>query len=787
MKQFKKVSLSFILILILAFFVNSTTCNAASYYSNNKELDSIFKKMEKEFLSYKKDEVIPKEYYSLIVTEEDRKNNKPSPTKKISVSQMKAAAQKQLNEIRVHIEIKEEELGGLTKQDYKMIEDKLEKVLLLSENSTYGWNTKGNIVSLYVNGLYEDYDAWNFYRDLKGKFVDMGEEKDQVNPSNKNIKDRIVKYLNQSSDKGNKVSSQIISKLPGEVDNLFKEKNMSHIVVERSMAEIHDLIYNVDYYKFDGTDSVDDLIESFDYLLDRNASSREDEKKFEYFNYPKDKPSEEFREIITKKIINEELSNSFISGFANSITADGLAKLYFEQEELLDKIEIEGNIIKSDSPDYIKNAFIYGMIDNQSDLDKPLTRLEAARKLVKGTVYEYGGPTSILQISDYTQISVDDQITVSTCISRGMKTRTAKFAPKGKYTKEQAINDSGVFKFENLRGYNIPISFREPTKIIVGKSTINLLFESNDEIEEYMEDHFDNTVLGNIKLTGKYTKIDTGGVLIELFTSQKGIKFTMKKGVKYVDFEEGIYGPELQYKIEPKVIKISEKVNMNLSPDSIYKKLNKKLDAILKKIIKSSMTQEQKVKAIHDFVVKHITYDSKYQDEHTIESIITTIDIGKGVCGDYSLLFLHLCRRASIPCVFEAGSYFTLNHAWNSVYVNGKWLFVDTTWDDGENGKILYKYYLKDKYTFMKSHTPYMGIPNIDYYTNIDNMNIKSQDELRAYLLKNISWVDGYKLTFRMANKKMEPFIAYMRDSDVTVSLKYDSKKNLYTLYVKGR
>ena len=164
------------------------------------------------------------------------------------------------------------------------------------------------------------------------------------------------------------------------------------------------------------------------------------------------------------------------------------------------------------------------------------------------------------------------------------------------------------------------------------------------------------------------------------------------------------------------------------------------------------------------------------------------MDIRRGVCGDYSLLFLHLCLRASIPCVYEAGNPFILNHAWNSVYLNGQWLFVDTTWDDKDNGKVLYTYYLKDRFTFMKDHTPFAGVPDVDYYTEyIDPMNIKNQDELRAYLLKKFYWVDGYKVTFRMADKNLKPIITYLNDPDVTVTLTYDAKNNLYTVAAKGK
>jgi hypothetical protein len=368
-----------------------------------------------------------------------------------------------------------------------------------------------------------------------------------------------------------------------------------------------------------------------------------------------------------------------------------------------------------------------------------------------------------------------------------MKPIGDKFEPQSSYTKEQAILDKHLFYFKNIRGYNIPAKLGEISKVVLGKNKINILFENKDAVQAYIDDRFDDTVLGKIKTNKSYTKIDTNGALIELFTPENGIKFTMKNGVTYFDLEEGVCGPGLSYDLEPVVLKGNEKVNMNTQIDSIHKKLYAKLDPILVKIIKPGMTQEQKVKAIHDFVVKHITYDTRYRNVDNLENLMICIDKGRGVCGDYSLLFMHLCRRASIPSTYEVGDPDTLDHAWNAVYLNGRWLFVDTTWDDNDSGKILYTHYLKDRFTFMSGHTPYMGVPDPDYYTDIDPMNIKTQDELRAYLLEEFYWVNGYKLTFRMADKNIKPIITYMKDSYVTVSLTYDSKNDLYTVAAKAR
>jgi len=57
------------------------------------------------------------------------------------------------------------------------------------------------------------------------------------------VKDKIIRYLNQSIQKGNKVSSKILEQLPGEVDKLFIESNVSQIVAGRVLASYHENIY----------------------------------------------------------------------------------------------------------------------------------------------------------------------------------------------------------------------------------------------------------------------------------------------------------------------------------------------------------------------------------------------------------------------------------------------------------------------------------------------------------------------------------------------------------------
>jgi hypothetical protein len=618
----------------------------------------------------------------------------------------------------------------------------------------------------------------------------MGKEKDDVNPADLRVKNKITRYLNQFIQKGNKIAPEVLETFPGEVERLFIEYNLSRIEAAVALSRIHDEIYNPQLNdpsadQYDGSNSIEALVESCGATLSTTRTAREQGKKMEYYQYREDEPGSKAKETVTVDLLRGHLPESFTYGFNKAVTLDELAQLHFKSGKLPKNIVIDAPGFDANTPDYIKQAFAYGMIHDLKDLNKPLTRLEAARRLVNGAMY-YNGFWNALNITDAAAIPLADQITVATCLHARMKPKVDKFEPQSSYTKEQAILDRNVFCFENLRGYNIPFHVEGISKIVLGTNTVHILFDNKDGIQAYMEDVFFDTPLDSIKTDKSYTRIDTGGALIELFTPENGIKFTLKNGVTYFDLEEGAYGPGLAYKLEPIVLKGNEKADMNTQIDSIHKRLYAKLDPILAKIIKPGMTPEQKVKEIHDFVVKHITYDIKYQNEDNLENLMISINKGRSVCGDYCLLFMHLCRRASIPATYEVDP-FILNHAWNAVFLNGRWLFVDTTWDDKDDGKILYTHYLKNRFTFTKNHNPYMGVPDPDYYTDIDPMNIKNQDELRAYLLKNFYWVNGYKKTFRMADKTIKPIIYYMRDSDVTVSLTYDAKADLYTVTAKGK
>ncbi len=775
----KKIS-AFLLIFVLLLNTSSVLAESSTkYFTNNKALDATFAQVEKAFMASEQ------QNYTLEITRGGKTDFKAKMLPKMPADKIKAAVTKEIDTMKLAIELKEEELGGLTSEDYKKISTQILDALKTTKSYFYYEEDMTVTLSFGIAG-----DEFYEFENLTGNFVNMGYKKDEVNPADFEVKSQVARYINQSLLLGNKISVEIIKDLPEKTEQLFKEMKPSRIVAAEAIASIHSDICKPEWLKYDGTETLETIIEEYQAMLEGIQGDREKDKKVEYFKFPKDSPSPKVRDEIVGKLLNGDLSEYFSSGFSEAITLDELARLYFESKEVDEKIVLEEGTIGQEAPDYIKNAFIYGMIDSDRDLNKPLNRLEAAKHLINGRIYQDSGISTTLRIVDCAKIPFSDLVTVSNCLDNGIDTIGMNFEPESMYTKEDAIMDKFKFEFNNIRGYEAPIYKSDPSKIVIGKNVIHMQFDSKEQIEEYIEYEFEDSAIGDIKRSGSYMRIDTGCVLLEFFTPENGIKFTFKNGVKYIDFDKGTYGPELQFKIEPRILKTGEKADMNLQIDSIHKKIYAKIDSILAKIIKTDMTAEQKVKAIHDFVVKHITYDSNYADEETVESVLTTIDKGRGVCGDYTMLFQYLCDRAGIPCTSEGGGVITsgADHAWNVVFLNGQWKFVDTTWDDGDPKKIAYKYYLVDKFTFMKDHKALMGVPDENLCPEVDGMKIKSQDELRIYLLKKFYWIDGYKVTFSMADKKIKPNIGYLwPTSEIKVVLTYDSKNDLYTVTAKAR
>jgi hypothetical protein len=107
-----------------------------------------------------------------------------------------------------------------------------------------------------------------------------------------------------------------------------------------------------------------------------------------------------------------------------------------------------------------------------------------------------------------------------------------------------------------------------------------------------------------------------------------------------------------------------------------------------KEITKNSKSDEEKIKAIYNYVTKNFKYDfdkiTKLGYDY-LPDIEETYASRKGICFDYSSLFAAMLRSVGISSKLIKG--YTSNvkgyHAWNEVYFtkSKKWVIIDTTYD----------------------------------------------------------------------------------------------------------
>ena len=95
-------------------------------------------------------------------------------------------------------------------------------------------------------------------------------------------------------------------------------------------------------------------------------------------------------------------------------------------------------------------------------------------------------------------------------------------------------------------------------------------------------------------------------------------------------------------------------------------------------------SDEEKVKAIHEWMIHNFEYDYNYNPVVQYFNVRKTLTTKKGICYDFSHLFAALCRSENIPCYVLDGTKLddaNYHHTWNRVYINDSWWDMDVTFD----------------------------------------------------------------------------------------------------------
>lgn len=190
------------------------------------------------------------------------------------------------------------------------------------------------------------------------------------------------------------------------------------------------------------------------------------------------------------------------------------------------------------------------------------------------------------------------------------------------------------------------------------------------------------------------------------------------------------------------------------SYSNITKEEIKEVRRIINSIITADMGEPQKIKAVHDWIVKNTTYDEDYYKRSDSSNHLYNILYKRiGVCQSYSVAFYVFMGEMGIPCTFIAGSADNgtgaVSHAWNAVRLNNEWYLVDVTWDDPiVNGTSNYSDGYNMAYTYLLCPNNVMSNTHTaEKYVKTQPNAFGTSTEYNELMYKLSGYKDVYRIT----------------------------------------
>ena len=137
--------------------------------------------------------------------------------------------------------------------------------------------------------------------------------------------------------------------------------------------------------------------------------------------------------------------------------------------------------------------------------------------------------------------------------------------------------------------------------------------------------------------------------------------------------------------------------------ENMIEYINNYIDDFIKKNINNNMSTSDKIKAFHDHIINNTVYDEANKEKSS--DAYELLSTGKSICGGYSDTMSIYLTRLGIQNYKVSSD----NHVWNLIKVDGKWLHLDSTWDDpvasDGNQYLLHNFFLIDTKTLLDLDT----------------------------------------------------------------------------------
>lgn len=196
---------------------------------------------------------------------------------------------------------------------------------------------------------------------------------------------------------------------------------------------------------------------------------------------------------------------------------------------------------------------------------------------------------------------------------------------------------------------------------------------------------------------------------------------------------------------------------------------NQELETAIKQFVEENITADmndfEKEVALHDALVKHVSY-YEYKDINEIPSIKHTaygaLVEGQAVCDGYAKALKMLLEEVGIETVIVSGSTDNVAHAWNIVKLDEKYYHVDATSDrmEEKNKYVIHTYFNVTDEIIKKTHS-------------IDTSFVipKCTDDKYNYYLQNQYYISASDNLY----KKLDKIISKQKRANI-LEVKADKK-----------